>query len=118
MGENIMSSKNVFVPLRKEAFSDFLKGKTFEVRRAERQWNKSQIYAGRRVTLSCGYSGPRMSGVIGKVIFGSLSKIFKEVSFKKIEPLAKNCNEAKKVNAKLLGVTREYIAFEIVLNGS
>ncbi|MDP3725864.1 MAG: hypothetical protein Q8R36_01565 [bacterium] len=113
-----MNTKSVFVPLNKEAFRDFSKGKTFEVRRAERGWNRNQIYTGRGITLSCGYSGARLSGVIGKVIFGSIRKIFKEVLFKKIEPLAKNCNEAKKINTKLLGIAQEYVAFEIILNGN
>ena len=113
-----MNAKNLFVPLNKETFKDFSKGKTFEVRSADRGWNRKQIYIGRGVTLSCGYSGARLSGVIGKVIFGSMRKIFTKVPFRKIEPLAKSCNEAKKVNMELLGTAQEYVAFEIILNGN
>ncbi len=113
-----MEAKNIFVPLTKEAFSDFSKGKVFEIRKVERGWNRNQIYTGRGVTLSCGYSGPRLPGVIGKVIFGSLNGLFKKVSFKKIEPSAKNRAEAIKINFKLLGRSPKYVAFEVILNGN
>ena len=107
----------VFIPLTKEAFNDFMNGKTFELRRAERGWNRNQLRQGRTVTLSCGYSGPRMEGfVIGKkIIFGSLDEIFAAIPFEKIEPRAKNVEEAKKENLKTLGCAKEYVAFEIGL---
>lgn len=111
-----MGPKNLFVPLNRGSFDDFSIGKTFEVRRAERQWNRRQIYTGRGVTVACGYSGPRLYGTIGKVILGDLDRIFKTVPFGKIEPRAKNRKEAKMENAKLIGATREYVAFEIILN--
>lgn len=113
-----MPVKNIFVPLSKEAFGDFSRGKIFEIRKAGRGWNRNQIYTGRHVTLSCGYSGPRLYGTVGKVIWGSLDAIFKTLSFNKVEPSAKNITIAKKVNLDILGQSREYVAFEIILNGN
>lgn len=113
-----MTVKNIFVPLNKEAFGDFSRGKTFEIRKAERGWNRNQIYTGRDVTLSCGYSGPRLYGTVGKVIWGSLDAIFETLPFKKVEPSAKNITEAKKANLDTLGCSSEYVAFEIILNGN
>lgn len=113
-----MAVKNIFVPLNKEVFGDFSKGKTFEIRKSERGWNRNQIYAGRSVTLSCGYSGARLYGTIGKVVWGSLDKILKEIPFEKIAPSAKNIAEAKKAILDILGRSQEYVAFEIILNGN
>ncbi len=113
-----MEIKNIFVPLTKDAFNDFSRGKIFEIRKAERCWNRNQIYTGRGVTLSCGYSGSRRHGIIGKVIFGSLDDLFKKVSFRKIEPLAKSHVEAIRANRKLLGRSLEYVAFEVIMNGN
>ena len=112
-----MSQKNLFVPLNKESFNDFLKGKRYELRKAERGWNKKQLYTGRNVTLSCGYSGQRLYGKIGEVIFGSLDKIFSKVQFNKIEPLSKSKREARTINLKMLGQVNEYVAFEVILDG-
>lgn len=108
--------KNLFVPLTKDSFFDFFRGKSFELRRAERQWNEKQIISCRMVTLSCGYSGRRIIGVINKVIFGSLSKIFQVVPWQKIEPRAKNKKEAIRANKKLLGNANRYVAFEIIFH--
>ena len=108
--------KNLFVPLTKDSFLDFSRGKSFELRRAERQWNEKQIFTYRTVTLSYGYSGRRATGVINKVVFGSLSKIFRVVPWQKIEPRAKNKKEATKTNRKLLGKTNRHVAFEIVFH--
>lgn len=112
-----MNQKNIFVPLNKESFNDFYRGKSYEIRKAGRVWNRGQLYTGRYVTISCGYSGPRLYGKIGEVIFGSLDEIFSKIQFNKIEPLAKSKKEAKTINLKMLGQANEYVAFEVILNG-
>ena len=85
------------------------------MRRAERQWNPRQLRRGRKVTLSCGYSGPRLYGEIGKIVFGSLQKIFRLIPFQEIEPRAKNKKEAVRENSKTLGRAKEYVAFEVIV---
>ncbi|HUZ92562.1 MAG TPA: hypothetical protein VNG29_01005 [Candidatus Paceibacterota bacterium] len=106
----------VFVPLAKEPFLDFkLYGKTYELRRRERQWTEKNVRPGRHVTVSCGYSGERLEGTIGSVLTASLNDIFRFIDFKKIEPRAKTVQEAKAENLKTLGATEKYIAFEIEL---
>ncbi len=104
----------LFVPLTKESFEDFDKGKTWEVRRMERQWTPRNVYPGRRVTLSCGYSGSRIEGKIGRVLIGSLKQIFESVSLSAVEPRAKSKTEAVRMNAVLLGKSKTYIAFQTV----
>ncbi len=104
----------VFIPLAKEPFFDFkLYGKTYELRRLERQWTEKNVRTGRHATVSCGYSGARLEGTIGLVIIGSLNEIFREVDFKKIEPRAKTVREAINENLKTLGRAKRYIAFEV-----
>ncbi|MEK9179979.1 MAG: hypothetical protein AAB897_01025 [Patescibacteria group bacterium] len=111
-----MNETPVFVPLATESFEDFRsRGKRWEVRRAERQWNRGQLRTGRKTTLSCGYSGPRLYGKIGRVVFGSLQTIFRLIPFEQIEPCAKNKQEAIKENLELLGPVKEYVAFEVIL---
>lgn len=108
--------KPVFVALTKEAFEDFSQGKRYEVRRAERQWNRKQLRPGRKVVLSCGYGkSARLTGKIGRVIFGTLEEIFKRVHFQEIEPRAYNRKVAIRMNRKTLGPAEEYVAFEIIL---
>jgi hypothetical protein len=103
----------VFVPLTKESFEDFRRGKTYEVRRAERQWSEKNLRAGRRVTVSCGYSGARIEGTIGRVITGSLRDILRRIPIRKIEPRAENRHQAFRMNFETLGAAPRYIAFEI-----
>ena len=107
--------KSIFIPLTKESFGDFLRRKTWELRRAEKQWNEKQIFFGRKATLSCGYSGRRLRGIVGQVIFGSLESIFRQVPLCKIEPRAKSKKEAISMNIDMLGTAEKYIAFEIIL---
>ncbi len=54
-----------------------------------------------------------MRGVIGKIVFGSLEKIFLAVPYQKIEPQAKSKEDAIKINRKLLGKAAKYVTFEI-----
>lgn len=109
--------KYLFVPLTRNSFDDFrLMGKRWEVRRAERQWNKNQLRRGRGVTLSLGFGKKsRMRGKIGMAIFGSLGEIFKQVGFREIEPRAWNNKVAIRMNRELLGKAKEYVAFEVIL---
>jgi len=103
----------LFVPLTKQSFEDFRKGKIFEVRILRRQWSKKNVRSGRHVTLSCGYSGPRIEGKVGQVLTGSLGNIIRRLPFHKIEPRAKSKTEAVRMNLEILGEAEEYIAFEI-----
>ena len=106
----------VFVPLTADVFESFAWGKQFELRRAERQWNKNQLRPGRTVVLARGYGWPRFYGKIGKrIVFGSLLKIFRLLPYKEIELEAKNRAEAVKLNRKLLGRAEKYVAFEVVV---
>lgn len=111
-----MNLKNLFVPLTKETFDDFSKGKVFELRKSERGWNRKQIVSGRGITLSCGYSGKRLYGKVGKVIFGNLETIFRKIPFKMIEPSTTSQKHAKLINFNQLGWAREYVAFEVILD--
>ncbi len=107
-------TRPLFVSLTRDAFEDFLHGKEWELRKAELQWNERQVFPGRKVTLACGYSGPRMKGLtIGKVIFGKLEEIFQHVPWKKVEPRAENEAEAIKLNLLLVGQSRCYVAFQV-----
>jgi hypothetical protein len=59
---------DLFVPLRGEWFDAFEAGtKTWEHRLLHRGWNETNCVVGRRVTLSRGYSGRRLYGVITDV---------------------------------------------------
>ena len=111
-----MKEKPVFVPLSKDPFDDFRsRGKRWEVRRAERQWNHRQLRKSRKVTLSCGYSGARLYGIIGRIVFGSLRTIFRLIPLREIEPRTKSRKEAVQENLKALGHAKEYVAFEVIL---
>ncbi len=57
--------KPLYIPLRRVYFEAFrLRRKRVEVRRYGPRWNERVCTVGRRVILSCGYSGPRMFGTI------------------------------------------------------
>jgi hypothetical protein len=59
------SPKPLFIPLLKKFFDAFEKGtKTEEYRRHGRQWNLQNVYPGRQVTLSSGYTKRRLSGFV------------------------------------------------------
>lgn len=59
------ATKPLFVPLKTEWFDQFADGtKTVEYRKYGPGWNERTIFAGRRVTLSKGYSGARIAAVI------------------------------------------------------
>lgn len=60
--------KPLFIPLKGDEFDRFASGeKTTEYRRLGPQYNERTCTAGRRVTLSRGYSGARLSGSIVSV---------------------------------------------------
>ena len=57
----------LFLPLRREHFAAFADGsKTTEWRRWGPTWNE-KIEPGREITLSCGYRGARLHGVVVRV---------------------------------------------------
>jgi len=59
------NEKPVFVPLKKEWFLKFAEGeKTVEYRDYGPRWNERVCRVGRAATLSCGYSGSRLSARI------------------------------------------------------
>ncbi len=106
----------VFVPLTKENFEDFKRGKKWELRKSERKFSPKHVRSGRHVTVSCGYSGERIEGVIGEVHVGTLREIFARIPFAHIEPRATSNTEAIEMNITTLGKAPQYIAFEINLN--
>jgi len=107
----------LFVPLSTEPYLDFKeKGKQYEVRSCERAFSEKYVYKGRPVEIRKGYSGESLNGIIGKVIIGSLEHIMYKLDYKKIEPNAKNKNEAILENKKILGKKDKYIAFQILFN--
>lgn len=60
----------LFIPLRREYFQAFARGeKQVEYRLNGKRWNAITCRKGRAVVLSCGYSGPRLHGVITDVTF-------------------------------------------------
>ena len=59
------NEKPLFVPLFREHFNAFLDGsKRVEFRKHGARWNRETCRVGRRITLSCGYNGPRLHGTI------------------------------------------------------
>jgi hypothetical protein len=55
----------MFIALKKEYFEAFAqREKREEFRLYGARWNERVCTPGRAVTLSCGYSGPRLNGVI------------------------------------------------------
>ena len=60
-----MLAKPLFVPLKGEWFDKFADGsKDVEYRKHGPGWNERTVYAGRRVTLSRGYSGARLDAAV------------------------------------------------------
>jgi hypothetical protein len=61
----ICSDRPLFIPLRREWFEAFARGKKREEwRRYGAGWNERSCPPGRRVVLSLGYSGDRLHGTI------------------------------------------------------
>ena len=59
------SMKPLFIPLKREFYTAYACGqKFFEVRRYGPRWNERVCPVGRKVILSCGYSGSRLRGTI------------------------------------------------------
>ena len=57
--------KPLFIPLKRIYFEAFARReKRLEVRRYGPRWNERTCPKGRKVILSCGYSGSRMFGTI------------------------------------------------------
>lgn len=57
--------KPLFVPLKREYFDQFANGtKRTEYRLYGPRWHEGTVIKGRPVTLSLGYSGARLNGVV------------------------------------------------------
>ena len=57
--------KVLFIPLKRIYFEQYKLGiKHYEWRRYGPRWNERVCVPGRKVILSCGYSGPRLRGTI------------------------------------------------------
>jgi hypothetical protein len=57
--------KPLWIPLKTEYFEAFRDGsKTIEYRRYGRRWSELSCYPCRPVTLSLGYSGPRLYAIV------------------------------------------------------
>lgn len=64
----IRNMKPLFIPLKKEFFRQFKRGKKrHEYRLFGKRWNNKTCFPGRPVILSSGYSGPRLFGIIENV---------------------------------------------------
>lgn len=60
--------KPLFVPLKRQYFEQFANGtKRTEYRLYGPRWHEGTVVPGRPVTLSLGYSGARLSGVVVKM---------------------------------------------------
>jgi hypothetical protein len=58
-------TKPLWIPLKRVYFEAFERGeKTIEYRRYGARWCEQRCYPGRPVTLSLGYSGRRLCGVV------------------------------------------------------
>ncbi|MGA1871834.1 MAG: hypothetical protein ACMUJM_25200, partial [bacterium] len=107
----------LFVPLRNEPFYWFKeKEKSFELRVYGRAWTEKNVYKGRNVELSRGYStGDIIKGKIGRVIIGPLEHIFEKIDFEKIIPVAGTEEKALTiVDSIFKGRKEKYIAFEVL----
>jgi len=108
-------SKSLFVPLTTRFFFQFKnEGKKFELRKYGKRWNENHVYPTRKVTISHGYSGKRIKGMVGVVHIGSLSKIFKIIPYRLIIADAKSKKEAIESVELLLGNVGKFIAFEFI----
>jgi hypothetical protein len=64
-----MTEKPLFIPLRAVHFAEFEAGtKTVEYRKYSPRWNLINVRVGRRATLSRGYNGKRIYGVVTSAI--------------------------------------------------
>ena len=60
--------KPLFCPLKKQYFNQFKDGtKSTEYRGYGRQWTERTVIIGRPITLSCGYNGERIHGIISSL---------------------------------------------------
>jgi len=105
----------LFLPVTFEVFSWYYKKiKNFELKRYGQKWTEKHIYRGRPVEISRGYNKRnRMCGKIGKVVIGSMEKIFIKIPFKEIIPIAKTEIFALSIINKTTPISERYIAFEI-----
>lgn len=59
------TEKSLFIPLKRQWFDAFADGsKKVEYRLYGPRWNERVCRVGRRATISCGYSGARLYGVV------------------------------------------------------
>ena len=71
--------KPLFIPLKTRYFRAFQRGeKTTEYRLYGPRWHEGTCYAGRPVTLSHGYSGARLTGIIEqmRIIRNSVTDLY------------------------------------------
>lgn len=61
----MQAEPNLFIPLKKEWYRAFeLGAKNTEFRAYGPRWNERTCRPGRKATLSCGYSGPRIERTV------------------------------------------------------
>ena len=98
----------LFVPLASDPFEWFLSGaKQWEVRAHKRQYTTRHVYPGRRVELRRGYSDPNASiwGCVAEVIIAkSIRRVFDQIEYEHVIPIATNKDEAISMVSHILNV--------------
>lgn len=109
-------SDRLFVPLNTEPFEWFRDDdKTWEVRSVDHNFNRQTVYIGRPVELRKGYATDEsIWGTIANVRTNRrLTPLVRQIGYENISPVVNNEYEAVARLNKLLGGSREYIAFEV-----
>ena len=124
-----MSEDRLFVPVMSRFFDQFANGtKTWEIRRAVKQWRPLFVYPGRRVEIRRGYSGGSFFGTIGKVVLAnSVTALFHQVPAQQAAPTEFNDDGSSRALTMIefWGIDStindennpiDLIAFEVLLN--
>jgi len=108
--------KELFVPVTSTVFDWYYNDKKiFELRTYGKKWNEKYIYKNRPVKIRKGYNTKsEIRGKIGKIVIGSIEKIFIKIPFKEIVPIAKTEEFALEIINSILPASEKYIAFEII----
>jgi len=114
----------VFVPLSAEPYSWFESGKkTWELRKAQRQFTETHLRTGRYVELRRGYSDARTAlwGQISDVIRArSVEEFFLTVPHSAVIPAARSVQEAIQIAKEILNLgsqsNMDVIGFEVDLD--
>lgn len=114
----------LFVPLSSEPYAWFESGtKTWELRKAERQFTEKHLRPGRDVELRRGYSDPRNSlwGRISDVKRAkSVEQFFQSVPYRQVIPKAENRSEAISIAKRILNIeqstNKDVIGFRVDLD--